>query len=37
VAAGAADGDVRDLRGQWIMGYLGPDSAAHEAMLERPA
>jgi hypothetical protein len=36
-AAGAADGDVPDMRSQWIMGYLGPDDAAHEAMLERPA
>jgi hypothetical protein len=35
-AAGAADSDVRDMRSQWIMGYLGPDGAAHEAMLERP-
>jgi hypothetical protein len=32
-AAGAADGDVRDMMSQWIMGYLGPDDAAHEAML----
>lgn len=36
-AAGAADGDVRHMRSQWIMGYLGPDDAPHEAMLERPA
>jgi hypothetical protein len=31
-AAGAADG----MRSQWIMGYLGPDGAAHEAMLDDP-
>jgi catechol 2,3-dioxygenase-like lactoylglutathione lyase family enzyme len=35
-AAGAADGDVRDMRSHWIMGYFDPDGAAHEVMLERP-
>jgi catechol 2,3-dioxygenase-like lactoylglutathione lyase family enzyme len=33
---GAADGDVRDMRSHWIMGYFDPDGAAHEVMLERP-
>jgi catechol 2,3-dioxygenase-like lactoylglutathione lyase family enzyme len=32
---GAADGDVRDMRSHWIMGYFDPDGAAHEVMLER--
>ena len=35
-AEGAADGDVRDVRSHWIMGYFDPDGAAHEVMLERP-
>jgi catechol 2,3-dioxygenase-like lactoylglutathione lyase family enzyme len=35
-AEGAADGDVRDMRSHWIMGYFDPDGAAHEVMLERP-
>jgi catechol 2,3-dioxygenase-like lactoylglutathione lyase family enzyme len=35
-AEGAADGDVRDMRSHWIMGYVDPDGAAHEVMLERP-
>jgi catechol 2,3-dioxygenase-like lactoylglutathione lyase family enzyme len=35
-ADGAADGDVRDMGSFWIMGYLDPDGAAHEVMLERP-
>jgi catechol 2,3-dioxygenase-like lactoylglutathione lyase family enzyme len=35
-AEGAADGDVRDMRSHWIMGYIDPDGAAHEVMLERP-
>jgi catechol 2,3-dioxygenase-like lactoylglutathione lyase family enzyme len=35
-AEGAADGDVRDMGPFWIMGYLDPDGAAHEVMLERP-
>jgi catechol 2,3-dioxygenase-like lactoylglutathione lyase family enzyme len=34
-AEGAADGDVRDMGSHWIMGYLDPDGAAHEVMLER--
>jgi hypothetical protein len=34
-AEGAADGDVRDMRSHWIMGYFDPDGAAHEVMLER--
>jgi catechol 2,3-dioxygenase-like lactoylglutathione lyase family enzyme len=33
---GAADGDVRDMRAFWIMGYFDPDGAAHEVMLRRP-
>jgi hypothetical protein len=33
---GAADGDVRDMKSHWIMGYFDPDGAAHEVMLERP-
>jgi catechol 2,3-dioxygenase-like lactoylglutathione lyase family enzyme len=35
-AEGAADGDVRDMGRLWIMGYLDPDGAAHEVILERP-
>jgi catechol 2,3-dioxygenase-like lactoylglutathione lyase family enzyme len=35
-AEGAADGDVRDMRSMWIMGYFDPDGAAHEVMLRRP-
>jgi catechol 2,3-dioxygenase-like lactoylglutathione lyase family enzyme len=35
-AAGAADGDVRDMGSFWIMGYFDPDGAAHEVMLQRP-
>jgi catechol 2,3-dioxygenase-like lactoylglutathione lyase family enzyme len=35
-AEGAADGDVRDMRSFWIMGYFDPDGAAHEVMLKRP-
>jgi catechol 2,3-dioxygenase-like lactoylglutathione lyase family enzyme len=35
-AEGAADGDVRDMRRLWIMGYFDPDGAAHEVILERP-
>jgi catechol 2,3-dioxygenase-like lactoylglutathione lyase family enzyme len=33
---GAADGDVRDMRSLWIMGYVDPDGAAHEVILRRP-
>jgi catechol 2,3-dioxygenase-like lactoylglutathione lyase family enzyme len=35
-AEGAADGDVRDMRSLWIMGYVDPDGAAHEVILQRP-
>jgi catechol 2,3-dioxygenase-like lactoylglutathione lyase family enzyme len=35
-AEGAADGDVRDMKSHWIMGYFDPDGAAHEVMLIRP-
>ena len=35
-AEGATDGDVRDMRSAWIMGYFDPDGAAHEVILERP-
>jgi catechol 2,3-dioxygenase-like lactoylglutathione lyase family enzyme len=35
-AEDAADGDVRDMGGYWIMGYFDPDGAAHEVMLRRP-
>jgi catechol 2,3-dioxygenase-like lactoylglutathione lyase family enzyme len=35
-AEGAADGDVRDMGGVWIMGYFDPDGAAHEVILQRP-
>jgi catechol 2,3-dioxygenase-like lactoylglutathione lyase family enzyme len=35
-AEGAADGEVRDMRSLWIMGYLDPDGAAHEVILRRP-
>jgi hypothetical protein len=35
-AEGAADGDVRDMRSLWIMGYVDPDGAAHEVILRRP-
>jgi catechol 2,3-dioxygenase-like lactoylglutathione lyase family enzyme len=35
-AEGAADGEVRDMGSFWIMGYVDPDGAAHEVMLERP-
>jgi catechol 2,3-dioxygenase-like lactoylglutathione lyase family enzyme len=34
-AEGAADGEVRDMRSFWIMGYFDPDGAAHEVMLPR--
>jgi catechol 2,3-dioxygenase-like lactoylglutathione lyase family enzyme len=33
---GAADGEVRDMKSLWIMGYLDPDGAAHEVILQRP-
>jgi catechol 2,3-dioxygenase-like lactoylglutathione lyase family enzyme len=36
-AEGAADGDVRDMKSYWIMGYFDPDGAAHEVMLRRPS
>jgi catechol 2,3-dioxygenase-like lactoylglutathione lyase family enzyme len=35
-AEDAADGDVRDMGALWIMGYLDPDGAAHEVILQRP-
>ena len=35
-AEGAEDGDVRDMRSLWIMGYFDPDGAAHEVILQRP-
>lgn len=35
-AEGAADGDVRDMRSLWIMGYFDLDGAAHEVILQRP-
>jgi catechol 2,3-dioxygenase-like lactoylglutathione lyase family enzyme len=35
-AEGAADGEVRDMGGLWIMGYFDPDGAAHEVILQRP-
>jgi catechol 2,3-dioxygenase-like lactoylglutathione lyase family enzyme len=35
-AEGAADGEVRDMRSLWIMGYFDPDGAAHEVILPRP-
>ena len=35
-AEGAADGEVRDMRSLWIMGYFDPDGAAHEVILQRP-
>jgi hypothetical protein len=35
-AEGAADGDVRDMRSLWIMGYFDPDGAANEVILQRP-
>ena len=35
-AEDAVDGDVRDMKRAWIMGYLDPDGAAHEVILERP-
>jgi hypothetical protein len=35
-AEGAADGNVRDMKSLWIMGYFDPDGAAHEVILERP-
>jgi catechol 2,3-dioxygenase-like lactoylglutathione lyase family enzyme len=35
VAEGAADGEVRDMRRLWIMGYFDPDGAAHEVILQR--
>jgi catechol 2,3-dioxygenase-like lactoylglutathione lyase family enzyme len=35
-AESAADGDVRDMRSLWIMGYFDPDGAAHEVILQRP-
>ena len=34
-AEGAADGDVRDMKAFWIMGFFDPDGAAHEVMLRR--
>ena len=36
VAASAVDGEVRDMGRLWIMGYLDPDGAAHEVILQRP-
>ncbi|HEX6229016.1 MAG TPA: VOC family protein [Solirubrobacterales bacterium] len=36
VAEGAADGEVRDMRRLWIMGYFDPDGVALEVILERP-
>jgi catechol 2,3-dioxygenase-like lactoylglutathione lyase family enzyme len=36
VAAAAVDGEVRDMGRLWIMGYLDPDGAAHEVILQRP-
>jgi catechol 2,3-dioxygenase-like lactoylglutathione lyase family enzyme len=35
-AEGAADGDVREMRNFWIMGYFDPEGAGHEVMLPRP-
>jgi catechol 2,3-dioxygenase-like lactoylglutathione lyase family enzyme len=35
-AEGAADGAVRDMRALWIMGFVDPDGAAHEVILQRP-
>jgi catechol 2,3-dioxygenase-like lactoylglutathione lyase family enzyme len=35
-AEGAADGEVRDMKSLWIMGYFDPDGAAHEVILQRP-
>jgi catechol 2,3-dioxygenase-like lactoylglutathione lyase family enzyme len=35
-AEDAADGDVRDMKSLWIMGYFDPDGAAHEVILRRP-
>ena len=35
-AEGAADGEVRDMGSLWIMGYVDPDGARHEVILERP-
>ena len=35
-AEGAADGDVRDMGSLWIMGYVDPDGAQHEVILQRP-
>jgi catechol 2,3-dioxygenase-like lactoylglutathione lyase family enzyme len=35
-AEGAADGNVRDMKSLWIMGYFDPDGAPHEVILERP-
>ena len=35
-AEDAADGPVRDMGSLWIMGYLDPDGAAHEVILQRP-
>ncbi len=35
-AEDAADGEVRDMRSLWIMGYFDPDGAAHEVILQRP-
>lgn len=35
-AEGSADGDVRDMGSLWIMGYVDPDGAAHEVILQRP-
>jgi catechol 2,3-dioxygenase-like lactoylglutathione lyase family enzyme len=35
-AEDATDGDVRDMKRLWIMGYVDPDGARHEVILERP-
>ncbi len=35
-AEDAADGEVRDMRSLWIMGYFDPDGAAQEVILQRP-
>jgi catechol 2,3-dioxygenase-like lactoylglutathione lyase family enzyme len=35
-AENAADGDVRDMGSLWIMGFVDPDGAAHEVILQRP-
>jgi hypothetical protein len=35
-AEGAADGQVRDMKSLWIVGYFDPDGAAREVILQRP-